>query len=105
MAIIFPGTVAFLKSISLEAVALGVHLAAGAHDILLQAEYVLTSTPSPVSSTAKGKKKSNVRSDQPQDAQQGLRQVELEIPIYAFKCVALLLHVDMHMVQAFLLHP
>ncbi|CAN1133503.1 Autophagy-related protein 2 [Linum perenne] len=69
------GTVAFLRSISLEAVGLGVHLAAGAHDILLQAEYILTSVPSPVSSSStQGKKKSNVRKNQPNDAQEGIQQ-------------------------------
>ncbi|CAI0556950.1 unnamed protein product [Linum tenue] len=72
------GTVAFLRSISLEAVGLGVHLAAGAHDILLQAEYILTAVPSrqvsSSSSTAQGKKKSNVRSNQPKDAQEGMQQ-------------------------------
>ncbi|CAN0846557.1 Autophagy-related protein 2 [Linum grandiflorum] len=69
------GTVAFLRSISLEAVGLGVHLAAGAHDILLQAEYILTSVPSPVSSSSQqGKKKSNVRNNQPKDAQEGIQQ-------------------------------
>ncbi|KAJ6671243.1 AUTOPHAGY-RELATED 2 ISOFORM A [Salix viminalis] len=54
------GTSAFLKSISLEAVGFGVHLAAGAHDILLQAEYILTSIPSPpVSWSAQAKTKEN----------------------------------------------
>ncbi|RWW28534.1 hypothetical protein BHE74_00053171 [Ensete ventricosum] len=39
------GAMAFIKSISVEAVGLGVHLAAGAHEILLQTEYILTSIP------------------------------------------------------------
>ncbi|KAF2294790.1 hypothetical protein GH714_018105 [Hevea brasiliensis] len=63
------GTIAFLRSISLEAVGLGVHLAAGAHDMLLQAEYILTRIP-PV----KGKTKPNVRCNQPKNAQQGIQQ-------------------------------
>jgi autophagy-related protein 2 len=70
------GTVAFLRSISLEAVGLGVHLAAGAHDILLQAEYILTSIPPSVSWAGQSKMKTNVRSDQPKDAQQGLQRVK-----------------------------
>uniref|UniRef100_A0A6N2L4U1 Autophagy-related protein 2 n=1 Tax=Salix viminalis TaxID=40686 RepID=A0A6N2L4U1_SALVM len=68
------GTSAFLKSISLEAVGFGVHLAAGAHDILLQAEYILTSIPSPpVSWSAQAKTKENVRCNQPKDALQGIQ--------------------------------
>uniref|UniRef100_A0A2N9I0Q6 Autophagy-related protein 2 n=1 Tax=Fagus sylvatica TaxID=28930 RepID=A0A2N9I0Q6_FAGSY len=68
------GTVAFLRSISLEAVGLGVHLAAGAHDILLQAEYILTSIPPPGPWAGLGKMKTNVRSNQPKDAQQGFQR-------------------------------
>ncbi|KAK7400811.1 hypothetical protein VNO78_12118 [Psophocarpus tetragonolobus] len=68
------GTIAFLRSISLEAVGLGVHLAAGAHDILLQAEYILASTPSPVPLPVKDKSKTDVRSNQPKDAQEGIQQ-------------------------------
>ncbi|KAL9275212.1 Autophagy-related protein [Drosera capensis] len=37
------GTVAFLRSISVEALGLGVNLAAGAHDILLHAENIVSS--------------------------------------------------------------
>ncbi|KAJ6896450.1 autophagy-related protein [Populus alba x Populus x berolinensis] len=67
-------TSAFLKSISLEAVGFGVHLAAGAHDILLQAEYILTNIPSPpVSWSVQPKTKENVRCNQPKDAQQGIQ--------------------------------
>ncbi|EEF43703.1 autophagy-related protein 2 isoform X2 [Ricinus communis] len=69
------GTIAFLRSISLEAVGLGVHLAAGAHDILLQAECILaTKIPSPVSWSVKGKTKQNIRCNQPKNAQQGIQQ-------------------------------
>lgn len=68
------GTIAFLRSISLEAVGLGVHLAAGAHDILLQAEYILASVPSPVPLPVKDKSKTDVRSNQPKDAQEGIQQ-------------------------------
>lgn len=75
------GTIAFLRSISLEAVGLGVHLAAGAHDILLQAEYILTSIPPSVK--VRHKTKSNVRSNQPKDAQEGLKKVN---PLYLFAC-------------------
>ncbi|XP_062022613.1 autophagy-related protein 2 isoform X2 [Rosa rugosa] len=68
------GTIAFLRSISLEAVGLGVHLAAGAHDILLQAEYLLTSIPPSVPWSAPHRVKSSARSNQPKDAQQGIHQ-------------------------------
>ncbi|OVA15794.1 Autophagy-related [Macleaya cordata] len=68
------GAIAFLRSISLEAVGLGVHLAAGAHDILLQTEYILTSIPPSVPSSVRNKTKTNVRSNQPKDAQQGIQQ-------------------------------
>lgn len=68
------GTIAFLRSISLEAVALGVHLAAGAHDFLLQAEYSLSSIPSPVALPVNDKSRTGVRSNQPKDAQQGIQQ-------------------------------
>ncbi|XP_058191622.1 autophagy-related protein 2 isoform X1 [Rhododendron vialii] len=66
------GTIAFLRSISVEAVGLGVHLAAGAHDILLQAEYILKSTPPSV--PLQSRTKTNVRSNQPKNAKQGIRQ-------------------------------
>ncbi|CAL5213177.1 unnamed protein product [Lathyrus oleraceus] len=68
------GTIAFLRSISLEAVALGVHLAAGAHDFLVQAEYSLSSIPSSVALPVKDKSKTGIRSNQPKDAQQGIQQ-------------------------------
>ncbi|KAK6241046.1 Atg2/VPS13 [Theobroma cacao] len=68
------GTIAFLRSISIEAVGLGVHLAAGTRDFLLQAEYMFTSTSPPVSWPSQGKTKTNVRHNQPQDAQQGIQQ-------------------------------
>ncbi|XP_022725387.1 autophagy-related protein 2-like isoform X2 [Durio zibethinus] len=67
------GTIAFLRRISLEAVGLGVHLAAGTHDFLLQAECMFTSIP-PVSWPSQGKTKTNVRHNQPKDAQQGIQQ-------------------------------
>ena len=75
------GTSAFLRSISLEAVGLGVHLAAGTHDFLVQAEYMFTSIPPPVSWPTQGKTKTNVRHNQPKDAQQGIQQVS--IPRYS----------------------
>ncbi|KAK7362645.1 hypothetical protein VNO77_04763 [Canavalia gladiata] len=71
------GTIAFLRSISLEAVGLGVHLAAGANDILLQAEYSLASIPSPVPLPVRDKSKTNVWSNQPKDAQ-GVQQVKCQ---------------------------
>ncbi|XP_024029007.1 autophagy-related protein 2 [Morus notabilis] len=68
------GISAFLRSISVEAVGLGVHLAAGAHDILLQAEYIFTNTAPTVPRPISSKIKPNVRSNQPKDAQQGIQQ-------------------------------
>ncbi|XP_038972268.1 autophagy-related protein 2-like isoform X2 [Phoenix dactylifera] len=68
------GAIAFIRSISIEAVGLGVHLAAGAHEILLQTEYFLTSIPSSGSLSETNRRKSNIRSNQPEDAQQGIRQ-------------------------------
>ncbi|XVF67592.1 hypothetical protein PTKIN_Ptkin10aG0133500 [Pterospermum kingtungense] len=67
------GTIAFLRSISLETVALGVHLAAGTRDFLLHAEYMFTTIP-PVSQPLHGKKKTNMRHNQPNDARQGIQQ-------------------------------
>ncbi|KAL3515269.1 hypothetical protein ACH5RR_022171 [Cinchona calisaya] len=68
------GTIAFLRSISVEAIGLGVHLAAGAHDILLQAEYILTSIPPSVSCPLQNRANINVRSNQPKDVRQGIKQ-------------------------------
>nr|DAD41239.1 TPA_asm: hypothetical protein HUJ06_015562 [Nelumbo nucifera] len=68
------GAIAFLRSISLEAVGLGVHLAAGAHDILLQTEYILASIPPSPPWSIRSRARTNVRSNQPKDAQQGIRQ-------------------------------
>jgi len=76
-----PGTVAFLRSISLEAVGLGVHLAAGAHDILLQAEYILARIP-PSPWALQSRANANVRSNQPKDAQHGIKQVYIYLMIY-----------------------
>ncbi|KAI3441378.1 Autophagy-related protein 2 [Psidium guajava] len=74
------GTVAFLRSISLEAVGLGVHLAAGAHDILLQAEYILASIPPSSPWPLQNRANANVRSNQPKDAQHGIKQ--------AYECIS-----------------
>ena len=54
-------------------------MAAGAHDILLQAEYTLTSIPPSVSWPAQDKTKAKtiVRCNQPKDAQQGIQQVKI----------------------------
>ncbi|KAK3025601.1 hypothetical protein RJ639_042099 [Escallonia herrerae] len=68
------GTIAFLRSISLEAIGLGVHLAAGAHDILLQAEYILTSITPSVPWPVQTRMNTNVRSNQPTGARQGMQQ-------------------------------
>lgn len=68
------GTIAFLRSISREAIGLGVHLAAGAHDILLQAEYILTTIPPSASCPLQNRANTSVRSNQPEDARQGIKQ-------------------------------
>ncbi|KAI3445996.1 hypothetical protein Pfo_002661 [Paulownia fortunei] len=68
------GTFAFLRSISLEAIGLGVHLAAGAHDILRQAEYILATIPPSVPWPVESRVGTNVKSNQPNDAQQGIQQ-------------------------------
>ena len=69
------GTIAFLRSISVEAIGLGVHLAAGTHEIFMQAEYILANIPPSVPWPSESKVNSNVRSNQPSDARQGIRQV------------------------------
>ncbi|GMH13416.1 hypothetical protein Nepgr_015257 [Nepenthes gracilis] len=89
------GTIAFLKSISVEALGLGVHLAAGAHDILLHAECVLTpiqpSSPWPVQCEIKA----NVACDQPRDAQQGFQQACESLGNGLGKTAAALVHTPM----------
>ncbi|CAM6122683.1 unnamed protein product [Calypogeia fissa] len=67
------GAIAFLRSISLEALGLGAHLAAGAHEILQQTELALGGTPVPTSFTSeKGDRRS--RAVQPGDAREGIQQ-------------------------------
>ncbi|XP_020589380.1 autophagy-related protein 2 [Phalaenopsis equestris] len=69
------GAIAFVKSISLEAVGLGVHLASGAHEILLQTEFILRNIPSNAPSPSdKNRRKKSANSNQPADAQEGIRQ-------------------------------
>ncbi|KVI01947.1 Autophagy-related, C-terminal [Cynara cardunculus var. scolymus] len=69
------GTIAFLRSVSLEAIGLGAHLAAGAHAILLQAEDIIsTSPPTSVPRPIQSRGNPNVRSGQPKDARQGIQQ-------------------------------
>ncbi|URE12311.1 ATG C terminal domain [Musa troglodytarum] len=68
------GAMSFIKSISIEAVGLGLHLAAGAHEILLQTEDFLTSIPMSVPLSEIKRKKSNVKSNQPENAQEGIQQ-------------------------------
>lgn len=68
----YAGAVAFVRSISLEAVGLGVHLAAGAHDLLRQTECILTSGSS---SVPRNINKRSVQSNQPRNARQGMLQV------------------------------
>ncbi|CAI9104344.1 OLC1v1002993C1 [Oldenlandia corymbosa var. corymbosa] len=69
------GTIAFMRSVSVEAIGLGVHLAAGAHNILHQVECILASIPPSLPSCpAESRGKRDVRSNQPKDALQGMKQ-------------------------------
>ena len=54
---------------------LGVHLAAGAHDMLLKTESALTAIPPPLASREAKRTKDNVRANQPESAQEGLKKV------------------------------
>ncbi|GAB4853962.1 hypothetical protein Ancab_018170 [Ancistrocladus abbreviatus] len=85
------GTVAFLRSISVEALGLGVHLAAGAHDVLLHAESILTRFQ-PLPWPVVGEINSNVGSDQPRDAQQGFQQAYVSLTDGLGKTTSALLH-------------
>nr|XP_043627470.1 autophagy-related protein 2 isoform X2 [Erigeron canadensis] len=66
------GTIAFLRSVSLEAIGLGAHITAGAHAILLQAEDIIST--SPPTSPLQNRGSSNARPGQPKDARQGIQQ-------------------------------
>ncbi|RLM55797.1 autophagy-related protein 2 [Panicum miliaceum] len=68
------GAVAFIRSVSIEAVGLGVHLAAGAHDMLVKTERALTAVPPSFSSCEAKRTKHNIRANQPESAQQGIKQ-------------------------------
>ncbi|PWA78209.1 Autophagy-related, C-terminal [Artemisia annua] len=68
------GTIAFLRSVSLEAIGLGAHLAAGAHAILVQAEDIISTSPPSVPRPIQTRLNPNVRSAQPKDARQGVQQ-------------------------------
>ncbi|XP_020091189.1 autophagy-related protein 2 isoform X3 [Ananas comosus] len=72
------GAVAFIRSVSIEAVGLGVHLAAGAHEILLKTECILTTIPPHLPSSHLSRRKANIRSNQPEDTQQGIQQQAYE---------------------------
>lgn len=68
------GVIAFLRSISLEAVGCGVHLAAGAHGILIHTESALGGIPPSFSLTSRDNLEVAGKINQPGDARQGLRQ-------------------------------
>lgn len=51
------------------------HLAAGAHEVFLQTEYILTSIPPSMPSSERDKREMTLRSNQPKDAQQGIQRV------------------------------
>jgi autophagy-related protein 2 len=69
------GAVAFIRSVSIEAVGLGVHLAAGAHDMLVKTERALTAVPPSLASCEAKRTKHSIRANQPESAQQGIKQV------------------------------
>lgn len=60
-------------------------MAAGAHNILLQAEYILTSTPPSVPWPEESREGDSVKSNQPNDAQQGIQQVNI-LTLLNFGC-------------------
>ncbi|KAL6838597.1 hypothetical protein ACP4OV_031554 [Aristida adscensionis] len=68
------GAVAFIRSVSIEAVGLGVHLAAGAHEMLLKTERAVTAVPPPLALCEAKRTKHNIRANQPESAQQGIKQ-------------------------------
>uniref|UniRef100_A0A0D9WP46 Autophagy-related protein 2 n=1 Tax=Leersia perrieri TaxID=77586 RepID=A0A0D9WP46_9ORYZ len=68
------GAVAFIRSFSIEAVGLGVHLAAGAHDMLSKTESALTTIPPPLASREAKRTKDNIRANQPESAQEGIQK-------------------------------
>uniref|UniRef100_J3MD50 Autophagy-related protein 2 n=1 Tax=Oryza brachyantha TaxID=4533 RepID=J3MD50_ORYBR len=68
------GAVAFLRSVSIEAVGLGVHLVAGAHDMLIKTESALTAIPPPLTSREANRTKENIRANQPESTQEGLKK-------------------------------
>jgi uncharacterized membrane protein len=82
------GAVAFIRSVSIEAVGLGVHLAGGAHDLLLKTERALTAVPPPSTSREARKPKDNIRANQPEGAHQGLKQVLSELRDKNISCSA-----------------
>ncbi|KAL2619934.1 hypothetical protein R1flu_000139 [Riccia fluitans] len=67
------GAVAFLRSISLEVLGFGAHLAEGAHQILKQTELAMGGTLSPLSyNTENGERRS--KAVQPGDTREGIQQ-------------------------------
>ncbi|KAL5203891.1 hypothetical protein ABZP36_008762 [Zizania latifolia] len=68
------GAVAFIRSVSIEAVGLGVHLAAGAYDMLLKTENTLTAVPPPLTSYEAKRIEENIRANQPGSAQEGMKK-------------------------------
>lgn len=52
-------------------------MAGGAHNILLQAEYIMASIPPSVPWPIESRVADSVRSNQPNDAQQGIQQVNI----------------------------
>ncbi|AQK83594.1 Retrovirus-related Pol polyprotein LINE-1 [Zea mays] len=80
------GAVAFIRSVTIEAVGLGVHLAAGAHDMLVKTECALTTVPPPLASCEVKRTKHNIRANQPESAQQGMKQVLNSSALQIFCC-------------------
>jgi hypothetical protein len=76
------GAVSFIRSVSIEAVGLGVHLAAGAHDMLVKTERALTAVPPPLASCEAKRTKDNIRVNQPDSVQQGMKPVLNSSPLH-----------------------
>lgn len=93
------GTVAFLRSISVEALGLGLHLAAGAHDILLHAEHILAHIQPSLPHPIRSKVKTKLGSDQPEDVQHGLRQAYESLSDGLGKTASAIIHTPMKLYQ------
>ncbi|CAO2827290.1 unnamed protein product [Amaranthus hypochondriacus] len=93
------GTVAFLRSISVEALGLGVHLAAGTQEILLHAECILARIQPSLPHPIRRNRQTKLGPSQPEDAQQGLRQAYESLSDGLGKTASALIHAPMKTYQ------